>query len=146
MPTFSGNSLVILRRAHPDLQKVLYHAIERLDFRVICSTRGKAEQEDAFRRKCSKVHFGNSPHNFYPSLAVDLFPAPYDWNNLDAFRALGKQMLESAKAVGVALRWGADWNRNGDWHDEAFRDWPHFELDPWRIRQGVDKCGLFGAA
>ncbi len=34
-----------------------------------------------------------------------------------------------ADKLGVKVRWGADWNRNGDWRDEKFRDWPHFELD-----------------
>ena len=37
-------------------------------------------------------------------------------------------MLAAAKELGVAIRWGGDWNMNGDSKDEKFYDGPHFEL------------------
>ena len=60
---------------------------------------------------------------------MDLAPYPIDWNNLDRFKALAMVVMGEGSRLGVKLRWGADWDRDGDWRDEKFRDWPHFEID-----------------
>ena len=33
-----------------------------------------------------------------------------------------------AKAKGIGVRWGGDWNQNKDLEDNGFDDLPHFEL------------------
>lgn len=123
MPSFGEKSKKLLAEAHPDLQKVMNEAVKHFDFSVICGYRGKADQEKAFNEKRSKAHFGQSPHNFKPSRAVDITPFPLDWNDIPSFDAMGKVVMEAAKTVGVELTWGKEF---------SFRDYPHFELKGWR--------------
>ena len=127
MPTFGQRSLTNLHTAHPDLQKVCNEAIKLYDFSVICGHRDKAKQDKAVRNGKSKTPFPKSKHNSLPSLAVDLAPYPIDWNDTSRFYFLAGVMMGCAEKVGVKLRWGGDWNGDGDFK-ERFRDLPHFEL------------------
>lgn len=65
-------------------------------------------------------------------LAVDLAPlkadGSIDWANLKAFDQINDAMQESAKVVGVRIRWGADWNQNGKPRERGESDSPHWEL------------------
>lgn len=132
MPRFGSMSASRLREAHPLIQLVMNEAIKTYDFSVICGYRNKRDQEAAFKSGNSKAHYGQSPHNYKPSLAVDLTPYPLDWTDLAEFKRLGAHIMATAKKLNVPLRWGADWNMNGKVEDEKFRDFPHFELHPWR--------------
>lgn len=140
MPAFAAASLSILSKCHPKLQEIAHEAIKKIDFRVLDSTRGRDAQERAFHAGKSKAHFGQSAHNWSPAIAFDLFPAPYDWNNRAAFKALydvigyynpqtgaGKGL---AKEMKIPLRSGCDWNMDGSISDGW--DMPHYELHPWR--------------
>ena len=129
MAKFSKISRDRLATCHVDLQKVMNAAIKRSDFSILCGHRGAKEQNDAFERGTSQLKWPKSKHNKKPSLAVDCAPYPIDWNNIARFIALADIVLDEAKKLGIKIRWGADWNRNGKWQDEKFRDWPHFELD-----------------
>lgn len=132
MPSFGKRSLDTLAQAHPDLQRVAREAIKTFDFTVICGYRGKIEQDLAFRTGASKAKFGQSAHNFRPSIAIDIVPYPLNWKDAKAFEAMGRNFMAAAKRLGVPVRWGADWNGNGNLKDETFVDSPHFELNPWR--------------
>lgn len=37
-------------------------------------------------------------------------------------------LMTAASSIGVKLRWGGDWNSNGNLVDQSFNDLPHFEL------------------
>lgn len=128
MPQFSKQSLARLASCDAKLQMVANAAIERIDFTVLCGHRGEREQTDAFERGMSKLKYPQSKHNKWPSHAMDLAPYPINWDDVGRFVALAHIVLAEAKRLGVNLRWGGDWNRNGDWRDEKFRDMPHFEL------------------
>ncbi len=87
--------------------------------------------------KLAKVTWLKNPlasnHRAHPSdglgRAVDLLPAPYDWKNkAGEFDILAKAMLAAAKAEGVEIRWGADWDRDGIPRERGETDSPHFEL------------------
>lgn len=129
MPKFSDISRKRLDTCDPRLIKICEAAIQRMNFSVICGHRGQKEQDEAFRMGHSKLKWPASKHNKMPSLAVDLAPFPIDWNDIGRFIHLSEIILDEAKKAGVKVRWGADWNRNGKWQDEKFRDWPHFEID-----------------
>lgn len=135
---FSGTSLAALSKCHPHLQAIAQAAIREVDFKVLDSTRGRDAQERAVAGGFSKVHFGKSAHNYVPAIAFDLFPAPYDWKNKQAFIRLSEVILPLPKKLKLkgldgkplVLRWGGDWDMNGDIRDGW--DMPHFELHPWR--------------
>lgn len=135
MPTFSERSLKNLAEAHPDIQRVMHEAIKNtpIDFVVIEGFRSEAEQNEAFRKGASKARFGQSAHNYRPAAAVDIVPYPNYFNaSREEWRRLGEHIVSTAKLMNVPLRWGADWNMNGNYKDERFVDSPHFELHPWR--------------
>lgn len=60
--------------------------------------------------------------------AVDLVPYPVDWNDLKKFDVIAKAMLQAAKELGVAVRWGADWDGDGKPRERGESDSPHFEV------------------
>ncbi|EDJ87746.1 hypothetical protein CGSHi22121_00867 [Haemophilus influenzae 22.1-21] len=60
--------------------------------------------------------------------AVDLVPLPVNWNDREPFKNVASAMFQAAKQLGVAIRWGGDWNMNESSDDEHFYDGPHFEL------------------
>lgn len=129
MSTLSQRSLDKLHTCDTRLQDVVRAAIKRIDFTVLCGHRGENEQNDAFERGFSKLRWPKSKHNSNPSKAVDLAPYPINWEDIGRFKALGIIMVDEARKLHVPLRWGADWNRNGNLSDDKLKDWPHFELD-----------------
>lgn len=60
--------------------------------------------------------------------AVDLFPAPYQWDDVKPFNELASVMFKAARELGVRVRWGADWNENGTPREKGEFDSPHFEI------------------
>ena len=60
--------------------------------------------------------------------AVDLVPYPVDWNDLSKFDQVAKAMFAAAKELGVSIRWGADWDNDGNYREKGEYDSPHFEL------------------
>lgn len=133
MPVFGTQSKIELAKAHPKLQAVLNVAITRIDFKILQSLRGRALQTKAYRTGHSKAKFGQSAHNYYPAIAVDLFPAPYDWDNNKSFDDLYHVMMQVAKELNVPIRSGDDWDMNGlRPGDKDNWDAGHYELHPWR--------------
>lgn len=132
MPSFGKASLASRAQLHPKLQEIVDEAIKTVDFKILDATRGRAAQELAFKKGNTKVHFGQSAHNYVPAIAMDLFPAPYDWDNTAAFIALWKVIMTIAKAKGIPLRWGGDWEGDGKVNTSGLVDLPHYELNPWR--------------
>lgn len=122
--SFSAASRKNLAQLDPLLQKVILEAIKYVDFKVLDAQRGRAAQELAFKQGNSRAHFGQSAHNYVPAIAADLFPAPYDWNNLASFKKLALVMKREAKKLGIPIAWGGDWPK--------LKDMPHYELTPWR--------------
>lgn len=142
MPTFGKRSLDNLAGVHPDLRRVCDLAIQHIDFTVICGYRGKSDQEAAFAAGNTKVHYPNSAHNQTGSkgepraCAVDVIPYPFKgWNDPGSskeLKAISTVMFDAAKSLGIELRWGGDFNRDGDKTTNDSWDKPHFELHPWR--------------
>ncbi len=147
MPAFDVGSTARLKLAHPLLQKIMNEAIKRYSFTVMQSQRGRAAQEEAFRHGYSHVHFGDSAHNWMPSVALDLAPLPISWEksvkNYDRWRVLQIEHIKPIAALfKIPIRQGIDWNRNGNLTDDKWDDLPHVELYPWREFAARD-CKLF---
>lgn len=132
MPHFSTRSKNRLAQAHPLIQKVMNEAIKHYDFSILDSQRDREAQEKAFAAGNSRAHFGQSAHNWSPSVAADVAPYPIDWNNRQRFIDLKNVIMPIAARFNVPLRWGGDWDGDGDMTDQTLMDLPHYELHPWR--------------
>lgn len=133
MPKFSQNSLNELSTCHNDLIKLCNEVIKYIDFTVLEGFRNERDQEIAYAKGNTKLHWPFGNHNKNPSLAVDIAPYPVDWTDSEKARQrfvlLAGFMLCKAQDLGIKIRWGGDWNSNMDTRDEkSFRDYPHFEL------------------
>lgn len=139
--SFSKSSLVQLHGVHPLLVEVVYDALETgiMDFSVMEGVRTLARQKELFASGKSTTM--KSKHLIQPDgygHAVDLYPYPVNMakvNKGDAreFARIGVLagiMQLCAKRRNVLLRWGGDWDRDGETGDHAFFDGVHFEIIP----------------
>lgn len=120
--TLSARSLRRLEGVHPDLVRVIKHAIQNstVDFTVLEGVRTLATQRKYVATGKSKTM--NSRH--LTGHAVDIAPVvngSVSWN-WDHFYPLADAVKAAAKAEGVPITWGGDWR--------SFKDGPHWEL-PW---------------
>lgn len=135
---FGARSQGNLKNVHPLLVQVASTALQlsKTDFTVICGYRDKAGQDAAQRAGTTKVAFPNSAHNQSPSCAIDVIPYPFtNWEDpkmLQGWKDIADAMFAAAQANGVQIRWGGDFNRDGDKTKNDAWDKPHFELHPWR--------------
>lgn len=141
---FGTKSAALLATCHPELVKVMTRALalSKQDFSVICGYRGKEDQEKAFAAGNTKVHYPNSAHNQTGndgkprSCAVDVIPYPFtNWNDpamLTGWKTIADSVFAASKELGIPMRWGGDFNRDGDKTKSDAWDKPHFELHPWR--------------
>lgn len=157
--TLGQRSRLRLAGVHPDLVRVIERAAANAepqdDFTVLegvrtrkqCFTnygKGRTAAEciaagvpaDYAAPGAGKVTWLRNPlsSKHYPradgfSHAVDLAPYPIDWNDLARFDRVAALVMAAAKEEGVAIRWGADWDRDGKPRERGETDSPHFELD-----------------
>ena len=127
-----------LQGVHPDLVKVVQRAIELTDqdFMVLEGVRTPARQKELYAQGRTapgpKVTWTlNSNHFINPKTgfghAVDLVPFPVDWSHTK-LDVVSKAMFAAAWELGVPIRWGADWDRDGKPREKGETDSPHFEL------------------
>lgn len=129
---FGNTSLARLEQAHEAWRLILNDVLQFMDITVICTHRGKEEQNKAFAEKKSKLKWPDSKHNTLPSIAVDIAPyssvSKIEWNNTKRFGYMAGLVIACAKARGYTVRWGGDWDSDGETEDQNFHDLPHFEL------------------
>ena len=92
-----------------------------MDVTVLCGHRGKEEQEKAFNEGKSRAHFGQSYHNAFPSLAVDIAPYPINWEvNDPRWEIMCNLVLYIANRYGIKVKLGRDFTN--------LKDYPHIEI------------------
>lgn len=134
MAKFGALSKERLATCHEDLQVIASLAIQYLDFSVECGHRGQEEQDEAFMNGFSKLQYPNSKHNKTPSMAIDITPYPSRYTDTKKQRELAFYFKGIADAlfaegrISHRVRWGGDWDGDGDTADQTFNDYPHFEL------------------
>lgn len=116
-----------LKRAHPDLKKIILHAAEitEVPFVVLQSNRTLAQQKANVANGVSQTM--KSRHLISPDgyvRAVDI--APLDGKNASfawpLYFKLAPFIKQAAKDVKIPVEWGGDWR--------TFKDGPHWQL-PW---------------
>lgn len=131
MYSFGPTSQKKLETCDERLQALLNEAIKVIDFSVIEGHRTKELQDRYFKAKTSKLRWPNSKHNTYPSLAVDIAPYPIRWEGPKSaarFYYLQGIVMGLAVSMGIKIRFGGDWDGDGDITDQKFDDLPHIEL------------------
>ena len=144
MPSFGSRSKSRLITCDSRLQVIFNRIILNVDCTILCGNRSKEDQDEALATGHSKVKWPNSKHNKSPSLAIDAAI----WNpDLPHIRWEDREQMSlfAGYALGVAdavaretllgpngptwhLRWGGDWDMDGQVHDNGFDDMVHFEI------------------
>jgi len=134
----SARSLSRLNGVHPDLVRIVKRAIEitRQDFSVLEGVRTPERQAELYaqgRSKPGQIVTWTMTSNHFKQAdgyghAVDLVPYPLDWSDLRAFDAIAMAMFDAADELGLKIRWGADWDQDGNIREKGESDSPHFEL------------------
>ncbi|MBP3142233.1 M15 family peptidase [Aliivibrio fischeri] len=127
MNKFSQQSATRLASCHPQLQAVFTKVLEVCDCSILCGHRTEQEQ-NALPNSNTQVRFPNSKHNSVPSKAVDATPYPYDEDDRERFSYFAGIVIGVGASMGVAIRWGGDWDRDNELKDNGFDDLMHFEL------------------
>lgn len=138
---FGGGSQEKLKKVHPKMKCVVEKALSFgvLDFSVIEGIRTDERQAKLFAEGKSQLDGINKKSKHQPdevgfSQAVDLLPYPAEingvnvWNDSSRFHILAGLMYAAASELGVVIRWGGDWDSDGNNKDSNFDDLPHFEL------------------
>ena len=128
MYRFSPKSFSNLVTCDPRLQLVFKEVIKYRDCTILAGYRDQVTQNELFRQGRSQVEWPDGKHNQSPSEAIDVAPYPIDWNDIDRFHYFGGFVMGVAESCGVGLRWGGDWDMDGQVNDNRFDDLVHFEL------------------
>lgn len=135
MPKFSITSADKLFTCERRLQKIFNRIIETTDCTILEGYRSQIAQDKNFKNGVSKVKWPHGKHNKRPSEAIDVAPYPIPkhwgadhWKDLVKFYEFAAIVRYEAARMGYKIRWGGDWDGDGDYHDQEFDDLVHFEL------------------
>jgi len=147
-----------LDECHPIFKVILEDLIQYIDFSIIEGHRGREAQELAYSKGLSQLHFGFSKHNSQPSDAIHVVPYPIDWGELSLlelyegvkrgdisldefveklhkwrvaygrFAFLAGQIIATGRKYGAIIRWGGDWDSDGELRNNNWNDLGHYEL------------------
>ena len=127
-------SLARLQGVDETLVNVVKRAIEisEVDFTVLEGVRTLERQRELYaqgRTAPGKIVTWTMKSRHIEGKAVDLVPYPLDWNDIDKFNKIKDAMFQAAKELDVNLRWGADWDGDGNYREKGEYDSPHFEIN-----------------
>ncbi len=112
-----------LAGVHPDLVKVVEHAIEitEIDFAVLEGVRSKTRQEQLVKAGASQTM--KSRHLTGHAVDLGAYVAGsvrWDW---PLYHKIAVAVKQAAAELQIPIEWGGDWT--------AFKDGPHWQL-PWK--------------
>lgn len=124
MYKFGKRSRKRLKGVDSRLVNVLNELIKIMDVTVIEGLRSAERQEELLAKGATKVKY--SKH--MEGKAVDICPYPIDWDDRDRFHYMGGMIRGIAKQLNVNVRWGGDWDSDGEVKDNSFDDLVHIEI------------------
>jgi peptidoglycan LD-endopeptidase CwlK len=128
MPHFSDRSISNLATCDRRLQRLFQRVVQDFDCTVLEGHRDKDRQNQVLEEGKSQVRWPDGKHNTMPSLAVDVTPYPIVWDDRERQTLFAGFVLATAKAMGIDLRWGGDWDNDTEVRDNRFDDLIHFEI------------------
>ena len=124
MYKFGKRSLERLKGVDSKLVNVLNELVKIMDVTVIEGLRSADRQQELLKKGATKVKY--SKH--MEGKAVDIAPYPIDWEDRDRFHYMGGMIRGIAKQLNISVRWGGDWDSDGETKDNSFDDLVHVEL------------------
>ena len=121
---FGKRSKQRLKGVNPKLVNVLNELIKIMDVTIIEGLRTEARQNELLAQGKSKTKY--SKH--LEGKAVDLAPYPIDWEDRERFHYMGGMIRGIGIKMGVDIRWGGDWDSDGEVKDNGFDDLVHVEI------------------
>lgn len=135
---FGARSTRNLETCDERLERIARRALAYgiLDFSCIEGHRSTKRQQRLFHSGKTTLDGidDKSKHQTDPALAMDLLPYPGKLNGVDVwedyprFCRLAGLIQAAAAEEGIKIRWGGDWDGDGNNADSKFDDFPHFEL------------------
>jgi peptidoglycan L-alanyl-D-glutamate endopeptidase CwlK len=140
---YGERSLGKLATVHPRLKQVAFRALDRspYDIAIVHGWRGEDVQNALFDSRASMKRWPDSKHN--RSLDIDyeladqisdaLDFAPWvggriPWDETHIFACIAGCFFAAADELGVRLRWGGDWDTDGNTKEHKLQDWGHLEI------------------
>ena len=124
MPRFGKRSKQRLKGVDAKLFYVLNELIKIMDVTIIEGLRSQERQDELVAKGASKTKY--SKH--IQGKAVDLAPYPIDWEDRERFHYMGGMVRGIGQQLNVNIRWGGDWDSDGEIKDNNFDDLVHVEI------------------
>lgn len=130
----SERSLQRAKDVNSKLINLILLAIRRtpIDFGVAYQggKRTPEEQNQLFKEGYSKCDGYEilSKHQSGDAIDLNVFVRAKVIDNKEMLCVIAGVMFSCAEELNIKIRWGLDWNKNGDIRDNKFNDQYHFEL------------------
>lgn len=139
MNVFGTSSMSKLDTCHPDLVEIAELALSRspYDFTIVHGWRGEDIQNALQESGASTKRYPNSKHNHVDgngvplSLALDFAPwvdGAIPWDDVNVFCIIAGVFLSAAAELGIAVKYGMDWDSDGSTKDQTLMDAGHLGL------------------
>lgn len=131
MNTWGRRSLECRKSVDPRLNLISDKVLPLKDHAIIEGHRNETDQNAAFDRGDSKLRWPDGNHNSLPSKAIDVRPHPWPVDEdmqREELSYLAGLYVGIASELGLKLRWGGDWDRDGEASDNHFDDLFHIEI------------------
>lgn len=128
MYKFGKRSRARLKGVDSRLVNVLNELIKVMDVTIIEGVRSAETQNKYFKDGKSKLDGINKKSNHQLGKAVDLAPYPINWKESNRFYYMGGMIRGIAKQLNLKIRWGGDWDSDGETKDQTFMDLVHIEI------------------
>lgn len=129
--TWGPNSTKCRKDICSELNKVSDIVLQIRDHSIICGHRPKDEQDDAYyaNPQRSKLKWPKGKHNKLPSIALDMEPYPRVEGTLrEDLTYIAGLYVGIGRMLGYDIRWGGDWDRDGETADNSWDDLFHIEF------------------
>jgi len=128
MPRFGKRSKQRLKGVDARLIGVCNELVKIMDVTIIEGVRSDEKQNEYFKKGKSKKDGFINKGMHQLGKAVDLAPYPINWNDRDRFHYMGGMVRGIAKQLNLNVRWGGDWDSDGETKDNNFDDLVHIEI------------------